>query len=403
MQARSHKFAVAITTAVLGILYTSVPVGAQAMSLPWPNNDLFVIGDAQWQFDEFGLAYGWDVADNWSSDGYGYYPNEFRFDLQDGSTDGITGTSDDSYFLCGNPNTFRTETAVSQLQDGSVEIVCPETQVPGYADLSAQLTFMLFPENNSGYLVRQHVAVSNQSDYYVTIRGLELFNFPNIHTDYSGGQNTPGNNGWFEDSTGISAVQLSAGSNWYSQGMLDGSSVMLTNAWAKDGQGFNSSFVPAEGFDDPYAGASTRLRMTAPNLFPPQSQTNLLTYTNMVLPAGVDNQSAQVAQSVSLAQTALFDSFSGNLINGLPECTTYVGWGTTPGSCALAGSAQGGSSNQPCLAALAQTGFNAFISLLGALAAAAFGIWMMHQSRKGLRNSQHRSRRFLSPQGSRVK
>ena len=371
--AHSKKFLA--TLGLLGVLSQIISVlPAQASTLSWPGDDLFVVGDAQWQFDEYGLAYGWDVTDNWVSDGYVYYPNEFRF-----APDLSPGDSDDYYFLCGDAQTFRTEVTITQKEDGAVEILCPIVPVPGYLSLTAQLNFYIFPESSTGYLVRQHLVITNDSPTAVFIPDLELFNYPNIVAGYSAGPYTGAPDAWFEDSMG-SSFALADGATWYSQGMLDGSSVFLTNAWALTGNGISSMYVPVPQFDDPYAGASQRMRTTTPNAFAANGETHLLTFTNMVLPADVSASSALSAQAQAQLQTQEFTTFSGRLIEGLPSCTAFAGWGITPGSCGLNSGVT--PTPQPCIAELAQTGMNFFLTLTGALAMSGMGVWLFYRRRK---------------------
>lgn len=347
---------------------------ASATGMSWPNNDKFIVGDAQWQFDEYGLAYGWDVADNWNIDGYVYYPNEFRF-----APDLSPGDSDDYYFFCGDAQTFRTEVTVTEADSGAIDIACPDVPVPGYSSLTSQLNLYIYPESETGYLVRQHVVITNDSATAIYIPDLELFNYPNIVSGYSAGPYTGGTDAWFEDSL-ASPFALTNGAAWYSQGMLDGSSVFLTNAWALTGNGVAAMYIPVPQFDDPYAGASERIRTTTPNAFAANGETHLLTFTNMVLPADVSASSALIAQAQTQLQTQEFATFSGRLMEGLPSCTAFAGWGITPGSCELNSGVT--PTPQPCIAELAQTGMNIFLTLTGALAMSGVGVWLFYRRRK---------------------
>lgn len=347
---------------------------ASATVLTWPNDDKFIVGDAQWQFDEYGLAFGWDVADNWSSDGYVYYPNEFRF-----APDLSPGDSDDYYFLCGDAQNFRSDVTLTEAENGSIDIACPDVPVPGYSSLTSQLNFRIYPETSTGYLVRQHVVISNDSATAVFIPDLELFNYPNLVSGYSAGPYNAGTDAWFEDSS-TSPFALTNGATFYSQGMLDGSSVFLTNAWALTGNGVAAMFMPVAQYDDPYAGASERMRTTTPNAFAANGETHLLTFTNMVLPADDSPSSALFAQAQTQLQTQEFATFSGRLIEGLPSCTAFAGWGITPGSCELNSGVT--PPPQPCIAELAQTGMNFFLSLTGALALSGVGVWLFYRRSK---------------------
>lgn len=347
---------------------------ASATVLTWPNDDKFIVGDAQWQFDEYGLAFGWDVADNWSSDGYVYYPNEFRF-----APDLSPGDSDDYYFLCGDAQNFRSDVTLTEAENGSIDIACPDVPVPGYSSLTSQLNFRIYPETSTGYLVRQHVVISNDSATAVFIPDLELFNYPNLVSGYSAGPYNAGTDAWFEDSL-ASPFALTNGATFYSQGMLDGSSVFLTNAWALTGNGVAAMFMPVAQYDDPYAGASERMRTTTPNAFAANGETHLLTFTNMVLPADDSPSSALFAQAQTQLQTQEFATFSGRLIEGLPSCTAFAGWGITPGSCELNSGVT--PPPQPCIAELAQTGMNFFLSLTGALALSGVGVWLFYRRSK---------------------
>lgn len=382
-------------------------VSAQATPLSWPTGGIFIVGDAKWQFDQYGLQYAWDVNDNWNSDGYLSYPNEFSF-----SHDPSTGSGGD-YFLCSDPSTLATDVEITQLSSGAIDILCPELAVPGYPNLTAQLQFTLFPGTASGYLLRQAIAITNSSNNYEVIPDLELHNFPNLHTDYWQGQYRGHEEAeWFTDSgwefDPDNSVQglLNQDSSFYSQGMGDGRAVAATNAWALSGQASQAHFSTPNinEFNNPYRGSGTVLRTNAPKYFPANSTTHLLTYTNMVIPSDVSLEAGALAKSAAINQSTEFNSFDGRLISNLPDCTTYVGWGTTPGQCSLAGSSGGGSSSgnsspQPCIAALAETGFNLFIFLIGGLSAAAVGTWLAIQSRKTPRVKNGRIRQLLFPQG----
>ena len=392
-----------IVSLVFISLFSFMPtVSAQATPLSWPTGGIFIVGDAKWQFDQYGLQYAWDVNDNWNSDGYLSYPNEFSF-----SHDPSTGSGGD-YFLCSDPSTLATDVEITQLSSGAIDILCPELAVPGYPNLTAQLHFTLFPGTASGYLLRQTIAITNSSNSYEVIPDLELHNFPNLHTDYWQGQYQGHEEAeWFVDSINSPFVGwLWEDATYFSQGMGDGRAVAVTNAWARTGQAQAEHYFTdnTNGQGNPYTGSGAKLRTKAPNYFAPESTTHLLTYTNMVLPSAVSTAAGAVAKATVISQNADYANFSGRLIEGLPDCTTYAGWGTTPGQCSLAGSSGGGSSSgnsspQPCVAALAETGFNLFIFLIGGLSAAAVGTWLAMQSRKTPRVKNGRIRHLLFPQG----
>lgn len=367
---------------LLALLLAVLPTqSAHATQLEWPIDGDFVVGDAQWRVDEYGLAYGWDVGDIWNNDGYIYYPNEFRF--------GYDANADDlvEYFMCGDPSNFDQETVVTTLPSGAIQVECPEVNVPLYSSLTAKLTFLIYPETETGHLVRQVVAVTNSSSQVVYIPDLEMYNFPNLHTDYTAGSFSPGIEAWFLDSVGLDSGLsdssiLSAGSNWYSQGMLNGDSVFLTNSWSVSGSAQQANYVPTLDYESPYIGASLRMRTSAPNAFAPAKTTNLLTFTNMVLPASNDPASAVIAQTAALSQTQEFDSFSGRLVDGLPECTEFIGWGVTPGTCELSSGVGGTPNSEPCYAELAQTGINLLTMTASGITAAAIGTWLLLRKRK---------------------
>ena len=385
---RSFTFAWGTLLTLFVSLGVATP--AQAATVDWPSDDLFVVGDAQWWFYENELAFGWDTQNRWYDDGYVYYPNEFRF-----APDLTPGDPDDHYFLCGDPQTYRDDATVTLSDNGAYDIACPELPVPDYPALTSQMNIHIYPAAENGYLIRQHLVIHNDSATVVVIPDLEMFNYPNLVSGYSASPYTPATDSWFEDSTG-SAFALVDGATWYSQGMLDGSAVSITNSWALTGSGVSSMYLPTPQFDDPYAGAGHRMRTSTPNAFAANGDTHLLTFTNMVLPNDRTRASASLAQQEAIGQTAEFSSFSGRLIEGLPACTAYAGWGVTPGSCDLN---SGVSPNpQPCIAALAETGFNFFISLLGGLGAAAVGMWFIYQSKKPLRPERGRIRRLLFPE-----
>ena len=385
--------ACALLLAVLTSLLIAPP--ANATTLSWPSGDIFSVGQAKWQFNEYGLANGWDINDNWSSDGYIFYPNEFTFD------------GESQYFLCGDSTTYATDSVLSQTSSGAIDILCPETPVPGYPNLVAQLHFLIYPEADSGYLVRQDIAITNSSSNYEVIPDLVLINYPNLHADYRQGQYAGHEEAeWFVDSVNSPFTGwLWENASYFSQGMGDGRAVALSNAWALTGEANNSHYRtdPSNSDGNPYGGSGTQLKTSAPNYFAANTTTHLLTFTNMVLPTDVSTGAGAIAKQTALDQTSEFDSFDGRLVEGLPECTAYAGWGTTAGDCNLGSSSSGGTpapstSPQPCIAALAETGFNFFISLLGGLGAAAVGMWFIYQSKKPLRPERGRIRRLLFPE-----
>lgn len=399
MRALSKKLAATMTVAFTFLFVAFSSQAASATQQSWPGDDIFTVGDAVWQFDEFGLKYAWDVNDLWSSDGYLYYPNEFSF-----SHDPNTGSGGD-YFLCGDPSTFRSEVEITQLEDGTYTILCPEMSVPGFPDLVSQIEFTLFPEADSGYLLRQVISITNSSNAVVIVPDLELHNFPNLHTDYWQGQYAGHEEAeWFVDSINSPFVGwLWEEATFFSQGMGDGRAVSVTNAWAKTGEAYSSHYFTdnSNNQGNPYAGSGTMLRTDALTHFAAESTTRFLTFTNMVLPTDSTPSAGALAKATTIAQSQEFSEFSGRLVEGLPDCTTYVGWGTTPGTCDLGGSSSGSGSGsstpQPCIAALAETGINFFISLTGGLAAAGVGMWFLYTSRKRNRITRGRVRGLLFP------
>lgn len=396
---QASRWLVSIVALLSCVIVPSIP--AKATTLSWPVGGTFIVGGAQWQFNEYGLEYAWDVGDVWESDGYLYYPNEFSF-----SHDPATGDGGD-YFLCGDPDTFTTEVEITQLNNGEITIVCPEISVPGFPNLVSQLEFKLYAEADSGYLLRQIISVTNSSDNYEAIPDLELQNFPNLHTDYWQGQYLGHEEAeWFVDSINDPFVGwLWEDATFFSQGMGDGRAVSVTNSWAKTGEAEAAHYFTdnTNNLGNPYEGSGAKLRTDAPNYFAPESTTRFLTFTNMVLPADDNPTSGAEAKAITLAQNQEFSEFSGRLIEGLPECSTYVGWGTTPGTCNLPSTGAGVGtgtvpSPEPCFAALAKTGFDIFISLFGGLAAIAVGFWFMNQSRKNRKMNRGRVRGLLFPE-----
>lgn len=356
----------------LGFFGLAGTATAQAQTLDWPSGGTFTVGEANWAFDEYGLAAAWDDADNYYDDGYGYYPNLFSF-----SHDPDDGTGGD-YFLCGDPNSFPNEVIVTELSSGSINILCPEVVVPGYSNLTAQLEFLLYPESSSGYLVRQTVAVTNSSSVYEVIPDLQVHNYSNLHTDYPQGQYAGHEEAeWFIDSINSPFVGwLWEDATFYSQGMGDGRAVSLTQAWAKTGTAPESRYFTdnSNNQGNPYAGSGTILRTNAPNYFGPKETTTFLTFTNMVIPSAVSPTAGAAAKTTAIAQTTEFATFTGRLIESLPDCTTYAGWGTTPGDCELAtGVPQPEQNNQICPASLAKTGFEPSALLVGGFGALMLG------------------------------
>ncbi len=253
------------------------------------------IGDAKWQFDEYGLAYGWDAADVYDPDGYLYYPNEFY--VYD-------------YIYCGD--SYPTGSVGTAEANGDFTFECPAIEWSG-TGLTAQLTFRMFAPSGNGYLLRQLVTLTNETDAEIDLTG-SLFAY-----NYEGYTGTQGTSGFF---TSLGADTLAANDTGFISVNPSGASVVETEIWAPNGSAPDNGIVAN---DDP-----AHLYGSADSIFAPGETKYFVTFTHMVIPATADPEGAEAAFSIALAQIVEFASFSGRLVTGLPEGIDVVAWGTVP-------------------------------------------------------------------------
>lgn len=69
---RGVKIGAVSAAALALVLGVSAPASAADPAID--GDGVVVIGDAQWQFNTYGLEYGWDLADAYDGSGYMYYP-----------------------------------------------------------------------------------------------------------------------------------------------------------------------------------------------------------------------------------------------------------------------------------------------------------------------------------------
>lgn len=257
-----------------------------------------IIGDAQWYFDAYGFAYGWDAANHYDPSGYIFYPAEF-----------YAG----DYAYCGNLGPGQDGQAT--VDAGALDILCPAAPFAA-TGLTQQVAFRVYPEAGGGYLLRQVVTLTNETDTPIDVQGvLEVFYYDG--PVYTGVQGTPG----FLTSLGGDTV--AADDTWYLSSVPDGSTVIETEAWARTGSAPGAGIVASSGPGLTFSDGHTQ--------FAPGETKRFLTFTHMVIPATPDEAGYAAALDAALLQIPEFESFSGRLIAGLPPATEYIGWGVTPG------------------------------------------------------------------------
>ena len=299
------------------------------------------IGSAHWQFNEYGLAYGWDAADVYSSSGYIYYPAEFYAD---------------DYAYCG---TGVEDAVVTVESNGDMTIACPAGPFAA-TGLTLAINFRLYAESATGYLARQYTTISNNTEAPIDVSE----DFLSYYYDgYTGTQGTPG----FYTSLGGNTV--TANDTGYVSHKPSGASVVETEVWALTGSAPDSGIVAD---DDP------SVRYTDDSLFEPGETKNFVTYTNMVIPATQDTAGAAAAFELAGQQTGEYGEFTGRLVAGLPEGLTVVGWGVTPTT------PEPVNPVVPAAPVLANTGSDASGLLIfgfGALLVAAAGVVLVRRTR----------------------
>jgi hypothetical protein len=303
------KRLIAGTASILaaGLMLTASP----AMADVWPNEGKFIVGDAQWQFDEYGLAYGWDAANQYDLSGYSYYPMEFYW------TEAGIG---DDYLFCGA--TYNEEESIVTTEDnGDIIVTCPRYDIGGDSQIFGQLVFRMYATENNGWLIRQEGILTNESGSEFTLDNFTVYQYPNyVYGDSS-------------DSTFITShgadTETDAADSFFIASTNDGSTITQTTAWALTGQAVSDSITTSGAAD-----ASVEvINNYGSRTIPAGESLHFLQYTNTSIPAApFDSSAASAAIATATAQAVEFDSFSGRLVDGLDADTTYIGWGTPQGS-----------------------------------------------------------------------
>ena len=320
------KPVIAVLVGVMAALIAA-PLSAQAAD-PWPSDDTFTVGDANWGFDEYGLAYGWDAADNYSSSGYAYYPGYFE--------------SDSDYLYCPN---YDTTAVVNTLANGDITIDCESTGVVGYAGLENTYHFRLYSTPSNGWLLRLTLDIENTTGADLTINDNKSFFYGTYWgaiADFN-----------YLTSSG-ETTNIGPADSWFIAGEKYGATVYQTSAWARTGQ------TAAAGLSTDGANGYSYVDYTGVT-FPANSTTSLVQFVNLVIPAAQDEASSTAAFATAQAQVGEFDVFCGRLTEGLDPSVDYLGWGT-PTSCP-----------QPALAATGQDASNLPIVVGGSVALVILG------------------------------
>lgn len=293
---------VALSFLAAAAIVVGVSAPAHAADPTIDGAGIITIGDAHWQMDQYGLAYGWDAADVYDLDGYLYYPAEFY---------------SDDYLYCG-PSGPPVDGTVTVEANGDLTVACPAGPW-GSTGLVATLTIRFYAESASGYLARQFVTISNPTGAEVVV---DPAGFDSYYYDgYTGTQGTPG------FGTSSSSNTLQPTDTWYVSVDPTGASVVETQAWARTGS-TSGHTADSASFLVTYSAADST--------FAPGETKYFVNFTNMVIPTAQTPEAAAVALDISLEQTSEFASFSGRLLTGLPEGITAIGWGSTPVTPALA-------------------------------------------------------------------
>ncbi len=290
-----------LAVAALALAATLALPATAANADPLPPGGIIDVGDARWQVDEWGIAYGWDVANVYGSGGYIYYPGWY-YDNSSG-------------LFCPDPATNATVTYES---NGDVSIDCVAFAVPGYTDLFVTFHMRLFAEAAGGYLARVWVNVDNQDDTDVSIANLSSW----LEVEYV-------DVGTFSFLTSSGSTSAPApDDSWFIAGSSSGDSVIWTGAWAKTG---NTAGGPLAVYGDP---ASDLYVDFSGVTIPANGTANFLQFTHMVIPASQDDAGGAAALSAANAQVSEFNEFCGRLVEGLDFAAEYTGWGV-PGACPL--------------------------------------------------------------------
>jgi LPXTG-motif cell wall-anchored protein len=318
-----------VIAALIGVMAALVaaPLSAQAVD-PWPSDDTFTVGDVKWGFDEYGLDYGWDAADNYSSNGYAYYPGFFE--------------TDTDYLYCPN---YDTTAVVNTLANGDITIDCESTGVIGYAGLENTYHFRLYSTSSNGWLLRVTLDIENTTGADMSINNNKSYFFGTYWGDVADYN--------YLTSSG-ETTDIGSEDSWFISGSKDGSTVYQTSAWARTGQ------TAAEGLSTAGAGGYSYVDYTGIT-FPANSTTHLVQFVNLVIPTAQDEASSTASFATAQAQVSEFDNFCGRLTEGLDPSVDYLGWGT-PTSCA-----------QPALADTGRDTSNLWIVLGGSVVLVVLG------------------------------
>lgn len=331
------RTAATLTASTVAVLALALGAASPALAAePTVDGDgIVTIGAAHWQVDEYGLAYGWDAADVYDLSGYIYYPGEFYYD---------------NYLYCG---TGIADADVVVESNGDLTITCPSGPF-GSTGLTGSLTFRFYAQSESGYLMRQLVTLTNETDAPIELAdGI----FAYYYDGYTGTQGGPG----FITSSGGDTV--GADDTGYISHDPSGASVVETEVWAPNGSAPGAGIV---------GDSHPAITYTEDATFAAGETKYFVNFTNMVIPATQDEEGAAAAFEIASAQTEEYTDFSGRLVEGLPEGLPVVAWGMTPVAPA------------PIVPTLANTGSD--VSALGvaglaALLAAAAGLVLIRRTR----------------------
>jgi len=295
--------AVVLTTA--GILAAGV---APAQALAWPTDGEFVIGGdigggAIWEMDQYGIASGWDVADQ--SDAVIYYPNL------------ILNKATDLY--CGSDNGDGSDSTLTEEANGDITIDCQPSVDDLGVGLTVTLHYRLYSESSYGYLARQWVEINNTTNSTIDMTGDGLFSMYNYNynswdSDFS----------YYTASDGTTGTSNEAdGQVWGVTGDSRGNVIALGAAWGSPCNASEFTVGYTSGVEEPFFSFPS-----SANLIAAGETVNLVTFVNMMFPAENTEAAATAAYDTALAQAkAEFDlGLTGRLAEGLTPGLNVTGW-----------------------------------------------------------------------------
>jgi len=285
----------------------SAQVSATSSTLP--ENGTITVGEASWQFDRYGFAYGWDSANTFlplqGEKGRIYYPMEFFFKSVD----------HDNYILCGfSGNDYSLAVKTTQA-NGDIVLTCPEYEINQNVGIFAQLKFRIYKTEKNGWLIREEAIITNRTNLPYNLSALGSYQY------ISGYVYGNSDDSVFLTSSSETLTPKTLGNrdSWFISSFTDGSSVTQTTAWAKTNSTETEDIInTAQQQNNDYIVNDYGSRSV-----PASGALHFVQYTNMNIPS----PSSATSLASAKLQVAEFNTFSGRLTAGLDADTYYLGWG----------------------------------------------------------------------------